>query len=314
MTDGHTARHARRPKTALARAGAVFFVVLALVVWALATNRPAAQTPGGLAPAATDATDSSACIGGPVNPAGELTMECKFSLPSPSVVTTTITQTVTATSTPTTPAPTSSSPSPTTSSPTPTGPPSLLKNCFSQLAACGYPTTSTTGVPAGTVLTPYTGSLTPAAGAVIDGKSIGCGLTIRNAGVVIRNSKITGPCFYGVDMEGGTLSITDSEVDCVGHQGTGIAYGGFSALRVLVRNCENGFHTGSNSSIVDSYITGVVEVNGGHGDGIQGQSDSNFVVRHNTFDLLNPITSSIIWHGLTMSNVVVEDNFFSAGA
>lgn len=158
------------------------------------------------------------------------------------------------------------------------------------------------------------GSLNPAAGTVIDGKSIGCGLTIRNQNIVIRNSKITGPCFYGVDMEGGSLTIQDSTVDCVDHKGTGIAYANYTALRVQVVNCENGFHTSGNNRIEDSYIGGVVEVNGGHGDGIQGTGGSNYTVRHNTFDLFNPITSSIIWDNQTMNNVLVEGNFFAAGA
>jgi len=191
----------------------------------------------------------------------------------------------------------------------------LLTNCFDRLAACGYPTTTSTGVPAGTVLTAYTGPLTISTTVTITGKSIGCGLTIRSGGnVTIRNSKITGPCFYGVDMEGGTLLIEDSEVDCIDHRGTGIAYTNFTARRVLVRNCENGFHVGSNTLVEDSYITGVAEVGGGHGDGIQGQSGSNIVIRHTTFDLTNPITSSIIWDRLTMNNVTVENNFFAAGA
>jgi hypothetical protein len=115
-------------------------------------------------------------------------------------------------------------------------------------------------------------------------------------------------------MEGGSLLIEDSEVNCVDHKGTGIAYTNFTARRVIVRNCENGFHVGSNTLIEDSYITGVVEVDGGHGDGIQGQSGSNIVVRHTTFDLVNPITSSIIWDDQTMNNVIVENNFFAAGA
>jgi hypothetical protein len=94
----------------------------------------------------------------------------------------------------------------------------------------------------------------------------------------------------------------------------GIAFSNFQARRVHVQRCENGFHVGSNTSIIDSYISGVVEVDGGHGDGIQASSGSNIVIRHNTFDLRNPITSSIIMADQTMTNMTVEDNFFSAGA
>jgi len=111
---------------------------------------------------------------------------------------------------PTTP---SASPSPTASqtpSPTSTG---LMRNCFgdvknssgvidqARLAACGYPTLASTGVPAGTVLTAWTGSsVISTAGTVIDGKTLGC-IQIRALNVTIRNSRITctGTAIYAAD-------------------------------------------------------------------------------------------------------------------
>lgn len=186
---------------------------------------------------------------------------------------------------------------------------------MTRLAECGYPHPGNTGVPAAVTLTPYAGPMNiTTAGTVIDGKAIGCGLVVRAANVVIRNSRITGPCFYGVEVPSGNVVIEDSEIDCVNHKGTGVAFRNFVVLRSEVRNCENGFHVGSNTVIADSYITGVVEVDGGHGDGAQGSSGSNIAVLRNTWDLENPITSSLIWDGLTMTNVLVEGNFFSAGA
>lgn len=250
--------------------------------------------------------------------------------PTPSVLTPSPTPSVfpsaspspTPTAAPTTPpaSPTPSpTPPPTSASPTPSASPTigpvLLTNCFTRLAQCGYPHPGNTGVPAGTNLTPYTGPLSiTTANTVIDGKTIGCGLTIRAANVTIRNSRITGPCDYGVEVPSGNVVIEDSEIDCVNHKGTGVAFRNFTVRRADVRNCENAFHTGSNSHIFDSYITGVVEVDGGHGDGIQGSSGTNITVQHNTFDIRNPITSSIIWDDLTINNLLVADNFFAAGA
>src|SRR5512147_3005549 len=72
------------------------------------------------------------------------------------------------------PSPTAS-PSPTVSpspSPTATG---LLTGCFDRLAACGYPTVASTGVPAGVVLVKSTGNV-----------------TVSTAGAVIQNREITG--------------------------------------------------------------------------------------------------------------------------
>lgn len=217
---------------------------------------------------------------------------------------------------PTTPAPTTSSPSPT---PTATGTALKLKNCFSQLAACGYPTPATTGPPAGTVLTPYTGPSTiSTAGTVIDGKAMGC-VRVTAKNVIIRNSTITGPCFYGVEVtSGGSLTIQRSRIDCVNYTGTGLVWGNFQAYGIHFRRCENALSTTSNVLLQDSYISEIVEKNGGHGDGLQAESGSNLTIRHNTFDIRNPITSSIEWVNWvddnTINHTLVEDNFFAAGA
>jgi len=143
---------------------------------------------------------------------------------------------------------------------------------------------------------------------------MGC-VWIKAANVVIRNSKITGPCFFAVRVDGGaSVTVIDSEVDCTDHKGTGFYSRNYTVLRTEIRRCENGFHTSGNVDVRDSYISGVVEVDDGHGDGVQGSSGSNYTFIHNTFDLRNPITSSFIWDDQTMHNVLIEDNFLMAGS
>lgn len=257
-----------------------------------------------------------------------LSLDCTITAPSPTPTSTPgATPSATASPTPgattpapttpapTTPAPTASSPSPT---PTVTGTGLKLKNCFPQLVVCGYPSLDTTGVPSGVTLTDYTGPSTiTTPGTVIDGKRLGC-ITIKAKNVVIKNSTVTGPCFYAVDVENsGSLTISDTTINCVNNTGTGIVWGNYTATRVEIHHCENGLSTTSNILFQDSYITDVIETNGGHGDGIQGESGSNIIIRHNTFDLWH-VTSSIIWdkfaNANTISHALVEDNFFTAGA
>jgi hypothetical protein len=215
--------------------------------------------------------------------------------------------------------PSTSPPAPTPSAsptPSPSGPPSTrLAKCLPRLAECGYPHPGNTGVPAGVTLTAYTGPSTiTTPNTVIDGKTMGC-IKVRAAGVVIQNSRITGPCSYAVDVDsGGTVTVRNSVVDCVNHKGTGFVWRNYTVRSTQILNCENGFHTSGNVDVQDSYISGVVEVDDGHGDGVQGSSGSNYRFAHNTFDLRNPITSSIIWDDQTMHNVLIEDNFFMAGA
>lgn len=206
-------------------------------------------------------------------------------------------------------------PSP-TASPTPisttTGP--LLTGCFDRLAACGYPHPGNTGVPAGTALTAYTGPATiRTAGTVIEGKTLGC-VAIAAANVVIRKSRITGPCFYGIDMQSGSLLIEDSEVNCVNGKGTGIAWSRFAAKRVYIHDCENALEMGQSSSVEDSYLSAREATSDGHGDDIQSQGGSDVVIRHNTFAGVNPITSSIITNPTHNHRWLIADNFLSAGA
>ena len=253
--------------------------------------------------------------------------------PSPSATTPSPSPTVspTATTAPAT-SPPAPSPSPSvTPSPTPTPTPSpsptgLLRNCFgdlknsqgpidqSRLAACGYPTLASTGVPPSITPTAYQGPMTiTTATTVIDGKRIPCGLNIRAANVTIRNSLLIGPAFYCINMDGGTLTITDSELNCTDAHGTGIAWANFWATRVYIHDCENALEIGANSWVIDSYLSSR-EASGGHADDIQSQGGSDVLIRHNTFAGLNPITSSIISNPDRNSRWTVEANFFSAGA
>jgi len=83
-----------------------------------------------------------------------------------------------------------------------------------------WPDASTTGVPAGTTLTSYTGPCTiTTANTVIDAKTVNCapdGMTVRAANLVIRNSMITGLIRLDTDRDGAagwSVSVTDTEVD-----------------------------------------------------------------------------------------------------
>lgn len=78
----------------------------------------------------------------------------------------------------------------------------------------GWPTQATTGVPAGTVLTPYTGPMTITTdNTVIDGKMINGSLGIRAANVTIRNSYLVGSVDTGdIGTAPYSLLIEDCEL------------------------------------------------------------------------------------------------------
>jgi hypothetical protein len=237
--------------------------------------------------------------------------------PSPSVSATT-SPTTSPTTGPTT-APSPSGTSSTGGSSTPTTNPSL-RGCAANPGACGYPTPATTGVPAGTALTSFTGDYyARTAGQVIQNMEINGCIWVHAPGVTIRNTrvKMADRCFYGISTAAanGTTTIDRVEVVCNYAHGSALAGPGFKASRVWLHGCENGAEINENSSIVDSVIAASEAGNStAHGDGIQSQGGNNVVIRHNTMLQVNPVTSAIITNPTKNHGWVVEDNFMGGGA
>jgi hypothetical protein len=121
----------------------------------------------------------------------------------------------------------------------------------------GFPNASNTGVPAGTNLTAYNGPSTiTTPNTVIDSKSMGC-VDIQTTGVIIRNSRIAGRCFFVVDVTGGSgtsVTIQDSEVDCQKSPNSGVVGDDITLLRVNIHGCENGGSVDGRWDMRDSYI------------------------------------------------------------
>lgn len=237
--------------------------------------------------------------------------------PTPS---TTPTPSPSPTSTPTT------SPSP-SASPTPTSPPpSSGNNCLANLAGCGLPYAGNTGVPAGTALTVVNGNVTLSTpGQVYEGKDVrGC-VRVTAANVTIRNSRITcggveaGGDYVRIRSSSTGLTVTDTEVNCGDNFGIGIGSANFTAVRVNVHHCENGFDVSSPGNVVvrDSYVHDLWAENGAHADGMQwGEGASNITIDHNTIVNENGQTSAIImWDesGAQNNNVLITRSLLAGG-
>ncbi|MBN1171694.1 MAG: right-handed parallel beta-helix repeat-containing protein [Micromonosporaceae bacterium] len=192
-------------------------------------------------------------------------------------------------------------------------------NCAPDPSRCGFPDETNTGVPAGTKLTVVTGDLTiTRRGEVIEGKDIrGC-VTIKARDVTIRRSRISCKDFYVIgsfseNYTGGGLLVEDVEINCLRTGGTGIGYYGFTARRVHIHDCENGFDIDSGASVLDSYVHSPYEGGSDHTDGIQLAGGSRITIRHNT--IFNPGgTSAIISHPTENSDVLVSGNLLAGGA
>jgi len=199
-------------------------------------------------------------------------------------------------------------------------------------------------VPAGTVLTAYTGpSNITTANTVIDSKNITTCLTISAPGVVIKNSKIDVPncgwtiynnhddrsnegVVYHSGYTGTGLTIQDSEVGCSWTNSTAIGDNHVTVLRTNIHGCENGFDMDRDGDIEDSYIHDLYQSSVAHTDGLQSADGSNLTLKHNTFEgdtypcpadcsgtsAVN-INNNPYFPG-SITNTLVQDNLLSGGA
>lgn len=185
----------------------------------------------------------------------------------------------------------------------------------------GFPGANNTGVPAGTVLTPYTGGAVNTPGTVIDGKTIGC-ITIGAANVVIRNSKIScSGSYYAVQVQSNSASVLveDSEIDCKSQNANGAGRMNITLRRVDISLCENGLSVAHDVTVEDSYIHDLFMGNQAHADGMQfEQAAVNVRIVHNTIFGMGSNgafgTSSLIADLTGHTNWLIERNLFGGGA
>ncbi|WP_158866137.1 DUF4082 domain-containing protein [Leifsonia sp. AG29] len=200
--------------------------------------------------------------------------------------------TPTATLTPTpTPAPTATrtpTPTPTPTASTPPAAPAPAGG----ITALGrsFPSPSTTGVPAGTALTAYTGPCTiQTPNTVIDAKIINCDLRILAKGITITRSKIVGSVYADYNDNVGSFTISDSLVDAgTTGPGTGIGDAYFTATRVHVTGGSRSINCYADCTVQDSYVAGQYTDNTGvnHESGIRVNTNSHLI--HNTIGCTAP--------------------------
>jgi hypothetical protein len=150
----------------------------------------------------------------------------------------------------------------------------------------GWPDATNTGVPAGTVLTAYTGPMTiTAAGVTIDAKIITGSLRVTGANFVMKRSKQTYGGSWGVDAEG-ALNPTIQDCTITGPGAAGDANSGILGAGTFLRNNVSGSENGITlndgaSTIKGNYIHGLDNIKGpdlGHYDCISVQGGQNGVL------------------------------------
>jgi hypothetical protein len=205
------------------------------------------------------------------------------------------------------------------------------------------PDATNTGVPAGTQLSAYSGSLTiSTAGTTIDSKDIPDGLTIAANNVTIKNSKIHPPSGVFTNSRGERendtmgirindsatgLKILNSEIYTSQEDGyIGILGGNATVCGSHIHGYQNGMTIGENMMIQANYIHGLFATGTGgqvpHQDGIEVYSGSNTTIVGNTImvnlpngtwlDETNAI--NITAYQGNISNIVENHNWVGGGS
>lgn len=152
-----------------------------------------------------------------------------------------------------------------------------------------FPNASTTGVPAGTPLSTYTGPCTiQTNNVVIDAKIVNCQLRILAQGITITRSIINGSIYSDPQYFNGSFTVTDSEIRMPQSAGTGIGDANFTATRVEVTGGSRSINCYLNCTVQDSYVHGQYTDTRGidHESGIRFNTNSRLI--HNTIGCTAP--------------------------
>ena len=179
---------------------------------------------------------------------------------------------------------------------------------------------SKAGVPAGTILTPYSGTLhVTTDGAVISGLDIRGGIVIDADNVVIKDCKITFNEYFGVDAEG-AKNVTIQDCDIIGPgyatASNSAILGSGNFLRNDISKVENGITLQGGESVVKgNYIHDLQSAGSDpHYDGIQVFGAQNGVLIEDNTVLARDTSDVFIANVVGAINDVTVNHNYLAGA
>ncbi len=187
--------------------------------------------------------------------------------------------------------------------------------------AHAFPDASTTGVPAGTTLTPSPTITVTTSGTVIDAQDVTGQINVKANNVTIKRTRITGGGLYSVRIYPGFTGtiVEDSDLigtssDCSSNISNSNSY---TARRIDASGCKDGLKVASDVVVEDSYIHDQRKITGSHNDGIQCVGGSNVLIIGNTIEgPFQQSTSAIIaqTNNAPIDNFVITHNYLSGGS
>ena len=185
-----------------------------------------------------------------------------------------------------------------------------------------FPSESDTGVPAGTILSNYSGPCTiDKSGTILDSQRVHCEpLTIAASGITISRSRL-GP--INMDGEHFSASIVDSEIDAGSFIGPAIGYANISLLTSEVRGGQHSVLCSRNCLIERSLLhdQSLPAGEARHNNAFLSNGGDNIAIRHNTLQCTPPDNAagggcsadlSLFGDFEPITNVTIDDNLFRA--
>ncbi|GCD91323.1 hypothetical protein [Nocardioides sp. LS1] len=185
-----------------------------------------------------------------------------------------------------------------------------------------WPGPDSTGVPAGTELTPYTGPcVITEPGTEIDAKEVACDLVVRAPGVHITNSTTRR---IEIGDPPASVVVEDTSIDAGAWVGGAVAFGSMTLRRVDVRGGQHSVQCSGTCVVEDSWLhaQSLPPDEPRHLNAFISNGGSDMVLRHNALSCdrrANAVDGgctadlSLFGDFGPVTDVTVEDNLFLAG-
>jgi hypothetical protein len=186
-------------------------------------------------------------------------------------------------------------------------------------ADTGAPGPATTGVPAGTGLTPRASFTVTTSGAVVDAVDVTGTVTVAAPNVTIRRSRFTGTGqSLGVYVRSGDVRIEDCELRG-DYTAAAVGFGSWTMVRSEISGVtSDGVKIGSNTTMEGNWLHDFVTAANAHNDGGQIETGAtDVVIRRNTITMTTSQNAALfLAPSLGPSSdgpVLVEDNVLGGG-
>ena len=180
------------------------------------------------------------------------------------------------------------------------------------------PSASTTGVPAGTKLTPSGSIEVTKDGAVIEDLDVTGSITVLANDVTIRRVHLKSDDYYPIryfDNDNTGLVVEDSEIEgTTGDVTSAISFANYTARRLNIHGSSDGFKADSNVLIEDCWIHDLSNGPGEHNDAVQSTGGKGVTIRHSVLEgASNAAVQTGDEGGASTEDLLIECSWLSGG-